>query len=137
MSTSKTLPTNEAQKQLPPSTTNGVEKNSNTSKIISTDFTPPFKKKEEAPDLKPLEDRVHIIQKLMELVERRDKLLEAKQKLNAFKLSTDGLRDKLGINDGKGNEFLTSNTAVIKDVIETLKTSIQAKLDDVEKQIVF
>jgi len=141
---SKTAPTNGTQKQLPNSTTaNGKNPNGTTEKTVGTVVSLPVKKEEvkqpekHVDEPKPIEDRVLKVQMLGDLVERRDKLLETQRKLNSFKLSSDGSRDKLSINDGKSNEFLTTNSAVIKDVIETLKVSIQQKLDDVEKQIVF
>ncbi len=95
-----------------------------------------IEKTESKPDVKPIEDRIYKVQVLTDLVDRREKLKESLKKLTSFKLSTDGRSDKLTITDSK-NEFFTSNTVAIKDVIETLKTSLQKKLDEVEAQIIF
>jgi hypothetical protein len=89
------------------------------------------------PELPPVEDRILKVNQLFSLVEKHEALLETKKKLSTFKLSTDGNRDTLRILDSKGNDFQTSNTAVIADVMEVLKKSIDAKIAEVENQIRF
>ena len=93
--------------------------------------------KKELSDLPPVEDRILKINRLTSLVEKHETLLETQQKLNAFKLSTDGNRDTLKISDSKGKEFVTTNSSVIADIIESLKTSVSAKVKEVEAQLVF
>ncbi len=121
---------------------NGTAKNGSSVKTekpeVNTTSTLVVKqeKPKEQDELKPLEDRILKVQMLGDLVERREKLIETSKKLNSFKVSTDGNRDKLVINDSKGNEFLTSNTLAIKEVIEFLKTSILKQIAETEAQII-
>jgi hypothetical protein len=128
-------------KAVPPAPENGK-------KVETTVNLVPIKKEEEpkpAPsvpgrvlsDLPPVEDRILKVSQLFSLVEKHDTLLEAKKKLKAFKLSTDGSRDSLRIQDGKGNEFYTTNSGCIADVLEVLKVSIDRKIAEVEAQIKF
>ena len=91
--------------------------------------------KKETEEQHPLEDRIFKIQMLGDLIERREKFQETIKKLNSFKVSTDGTRDKLTITDGKGNEFFTTNSACIAEVVTSLKTSLQNKLVETEAQI--
>lgn len=108
-------------------------------KEVSTVVTLPVKKEAAIPkdDLPPLEDRIHSVLKLTALVDKLEALQEAKKKLKAFKLSSDGSRDSLRLVDSKGNEFSTSNTAVITSVIDVMKTTIDQKISETEKQIRF
>ena len=88
-------------------------------------------------DLPPLEDRILRVNQLFSLVEKLEALQDTKRKLDSFKLSSEGSRDVLRIQDGRGNEFQTSNSAAIADVIETLKKSLAQKIKEVENQIAF
>ncbi len=90
----------------------------------------------ETQEQKPLEDRILKVQVLSDLVERREKLKDTFKKLQSFKISTDGSRDLLKITDSKGNDFSTSNTSAIKDVVESLKVSIQKQITETEAQII-
>lgn len=129
MSTKTTPPTNGKAEATTPNTTT-------TAKIapITTEV-----KKETKPvtELPPVEDRIHKVNQLFALVEKHETLLETKKKLKSFKLSTDGSRDTLRIQDSRGNEFTTSNSAVIADVLEVLKVSLDKKIEEVEAQIKF
>ena len=88
-------------------------------------------------DPSPLEDRILKIQQLSDLIERREKIADALKKLSSFKFSSDGSRDSITIRDGKGNEFITSNSKAIALVYDTLKSSLQSQLSDTEAAIVF
>lgn len=124
---------------------NGTE-NSNE-KQVATVVTLPAKKEDEKektskmPTVKEevatIEDRIFRVQQLGDLVEKHSTLVDAKKKLDSFKLSSDGNRDTLTIRDSKGKEFTTTNSNVIADVVETLKKSIADKIEAVGKQIVF
>jgi hypothetical protein len=89
------------------------------------------------PELLPVEDRILKVSQLADLCEKRETLLETRQKLNSFKLSTDGNRDTLKISDSRGKEFITSNSGVIADVVEVMKKTIDSKLAEVENLIRF
>src|SRR4051812_47027425 len=88
-------------------------------------------------ELPPIDDRIFIIAKLFDLIERRTAILDSLKKIESFKLSTDGNRDELKITDSKTNTFQTSNSAVIKEVIEVIKSTLKMKWKDVEQQIRF
>jgi hypothetical protein len=124
-----------------------MKKDSND-KQVATVVTLPAKKedeKEKTPkpeiavknEVLPIEDRIFKVQQLGDLVEKHATLVDTKKKLDSFKLSSDGNRDTLSIRDSKGKEFITTNSAVIADVVETLKKSVAEKIDAVGKQIVF
>jgi hypothetical protein len=85
----------------------------------------------------PLEDRIYRVQQLSDLIERHEKLQESLKKLQSFKLSSDGRGDEIVITDSKRNTWQTSNTAVIADVIEVMKATLQKKLSETEAQIFF
>lgn len=119
----------------------------NGKKIETTVSLVPVKSEEPKPtptvpgktisDQPPVEDRILKVSQLFALVEKHETLLETKKKLKAFKLSTDGSRDSLRISDSKGNEFHTTNSGCIVDVLEVLKVSIDKKIAEVEAQIKF
>jgi hypothetical protein len=124
-----------------------MKKDSND-KQVATVVTLPAKKEEEKEktpkpeaavknEVLPIEDRIFKVQQLGDLVEKHATLVDTKKKLDSFKLSSDGNRDTLSIRDSKGKEFITTNSAVIADVVETLKKSVAEKIDAVGKQIVF
>lgn len=128
MSDKTTTPTNGKAdaKQLP----------APTAKIAP--ITTEVKKEEKpVPEIPPVEDRIHKVLQLSALVDKHETLLETKKKLKAFKLSTDGSRDTLRIMDSKGNEFSTSNSGVIADVLEVIKISTDKRITEVENQIRF
>ncbi len=89
------------------------------------------------PELRPLEERIYKVQQLTDLVYRREKLQESLAKLKSYKLSSDGRADSIRIQDGHGHEWNTSNSDAIKDVIATLKETLQKKLNEVENLIIF
>ncbi len=88
-------------------------------------------------NLPPVEDRILKVNQLASLVEKHETLLETNKKLNSFKLSSDGSRDTLKITDSKGNDFTTSNSGCIADVVGLLKNSIESKIKEVEGLIRF
>ncbi|RYE02385.1 MAG: hypothetical protein EOP50_00145 [Sphingobacteriales bacterium] len=88
-------------------------------------------------DLPPLEDRLHKVEELYELVGRLEGLNETKRKLQAFKVSTDGHRDRLTLADARGNEFVTSNSAVISEVLDLCRTVIDRKIEETAAAIRF
>jgi hypothetical protein len=116
---------------------NGKKETATAKPTAETLPTIPPAKRADGSEQKPLEDRIYRVQQLSDLIAKREKLQESLKKLKAFKLSTDSRLDSLTIEDGEGNEFVTSNTAAITDVIECLKATLQKKLHEVEAQIVF
>jgi hypothetical protein len=95
------------------------------------------KEQNETKDAPPLEDRILKVEMLYDLTTRRETLLESQKKLNSFRLSSDGTRDTISLRDSKGNEFTTSNSAVVHSVFDVMKKTIAEKIAEVEAQILF
>ena len=120
--------------------TNGKTPQNETPKAENNASTPGQTPKVQSiptPELPPLEDRILKVNQLVSYVDKYEALEETEEKLKKFKLSTDGSRDTLRISDSRGNEFQTTNSGVIADVLETIKASVAAKKAEVEKQIQF
>ncbi len=122
-------------------TTNGTAKPAEFPKNSTVKTTVPIvelpkKEQKEQPELPPLEDRILKIQMLGDLVAKREKLQDSLKKINSFKFSSETRLDKLTIED-EDNEFTTSNTSVLKDVVATIKTTVQRRLAEVDAQLTF
>jgi hypothetical protein len=96
----------------------------------------PAKKSADTGEQPPLEDRILKIQILGDLVARREKLQESLKKITSLKFSSDGRADKLTIEDDE-NEWTTSNSELLKEVVGTIKTTIQKKIAEVDLQLTF
>lgn len=138
MSTQKTTtPTNGTSKpkvETTVSATNSTQANNEgkpETKVLQ--LTPP-EKTEKAPSL---EDRFYKMDTLFALRERYEKLKETLDKLNKFKLSTEGRSDSIAIRDDKGNTFSTSNPDVVTKMVEWLKEDLTKKIKEVDSQIKF
>jgi ribosomal protein S4E len=59
------------------------------------------------------------------------------QKLQTFRIGDDSLSSTIHLRDGSGNEFKTSNSAVICTVIDEMKRILDLKVRDIEDQINF
>jgi hypothetical protein len=85
----------------------------------------------------PLEDRIQKVEDLTMLIERYKTLSESRRKLQTFQIGADGMSSAIALRDAAGNEFKTSNSAVISAVIETMKNILDSKIEDVQEQISF
>lgn len=122
--------------------TNGKPANSLTATPPKADTLPAAKittspEAEEATTQIPLEDRILKVQILGDLIAKREKLLDSLKKINTYKFSTENRFDKLEISDSEGNEFTTTNSEVLTDVIACIKATINRKLAEVNSQIIF
>ena len=95
------------------------------------------KPKVEKPEQIPLEDRILRIQVLGDLIAKREKLQDSLKKISSYKFSSESRFDKLTIEDGEGNEFTTTNTDVLKEVVATIKATILRKISEVDSFITF
>ncbi|MGV8092058.1 MAG: hypothetical protein AB2L24_09375 [Mangrovibacterium sp.] len=84
-----------------------------------------------------LEKRIQKVEDLSMLIEKWRKLTETRRNLQTFSLGTDGLGATLYLRDASGKEFKTSNTPVVSAVMEEIKTTLDAKIREVEDQIKF
>jgi len=55
--------------------------------------------------------------------------------LQTFQLGADGLSSSIQLRDAAGNEFRTSNSAVINTVIDEMKRTLDSKVREVEDLI--
>ena len=85
----------------------------------------------------PLEDRIQKVEDLTMLIERYKTLAESRRKLQSFQIGADGMSSAIALRDAAGNEFKTSNSAVITAVIDTMKNILDGKIQDVQEQISF
>jgi len=95
-------------------------------------------------DLKPaqpkeltLEERIHKVENLQLMVNKRQKLLQTRIELEKFQISSNDFNCSMNLKDSDGNSFQTSFTPGIKKVIDFLKSSFDASIKDVEVQIKF
>ena len=92
---------------------------------------------EEAPRKLSLDEKIQKVEDLTLLIDRFRGLAEAKRKLNVFQLGADGMSSSIILKDAAGNEFKTSNSAVITAVIDEMKRILDLKVRDIEDQINF
>jgi len=84
-----------------------------------------------------LEEKIQKVEDLTLLIERFRALTESKRKLTVFQLGADGMSSSIALKDAAGNEFKTSNSAVISAVIDEMKRILDQKVRDIEEQINF
>lgn len=73
--------------------------------------------------------------RLNSLFSKREKLLEAKEKLVRFDLSTDSHSLSVRFSDDTGNNFSTGNRDVIQKLMKTVQENITSSLVEVDIQI--
>jgi len=84
-----------------------------------------------------LQERIHRVDNLSLLCEKRTKLVETRSQLERFQISSNDFNCSMRLNDSDGNVFTTSFTPGIKKVIDFLKSSFDASIKEVEDQITF
>ena len=98
----------------------------------------PVKKEEvKTPDVKTasIEDRFYKMDMLISYREKWEKIKDSLEKVNKFKLTTDGRSDSITFKDGAGNSFTTFSPEVLGKVINWLKEDLSSKLQAVENEI--
>ena len=81
-----------------------------------------------APRKLSLDERIQKVEDLSLLIDRYRILSESRRKLQTFQLGADGLSSSIHLRDAAGNEFKTSNSAVITTVIDEMKRSPDSKV---------
>ena len=84
-----------------------------------------------------LDEKIQRVEDLTMLIEKWRTLSESRRKLQTFNIGADSMSSTIMLRDAAGNEFKTSNSAVITAVIEEMKRSLDTKLREVESQISF
>ena len=92
-------------------------------------------KVEEAARKLTLEERIQRVEDLSMLIDRWKTLNDSRRKLQTFQIGADSLSSVISLRDANGNEFKTSNSAVITSVIDEMKRTLDTKVRDVEELI--
>jgi hypothetical protein len=82
-----------------------------------------------------LDEKIQKVEDLSMMIDRWRLLSESRRKLQTFQIGADGLSSVVMLKDAGGNEFKTSNSAVIVSVIDEMKRTLDAKVKEVEEQI--
>lgn len=93
------------------------------------------KKEVEEPKRLSLEERIQRVEDLSMLIDRWKTLNDSRRKLQTFQIGADSLSSVISLRDANGNEFKTSNSAVIGSVIDEMKRTLDGKVKEVEEQI--
>ena len=109
-------------------------------KVVENPVIPIPEVKPPVPELKKemtLAERILKVENLQLLVEKRAKLVQTRSELERFQITSNDFNCSLRMNDSDGNVFTTSFTPGIKKVIDFLKSSFDASISEVEKNINF
>jgi len=92
---------------------------------------------EEAARKLTLEERIQRVEDLSMMIDRLRNLTESRRKLQTFQIGADSLSSVISLRDANGNEFKTSNSAVITGVVDVMKRTLDVKILEVEQKITF
>lgn len=84
-----------------------------------------------------LEERIQRVEDLSMMIDRLRNLTESRRKLQTFQIGADSLSSVISLRDANGNEFKTSNSAVITGVVDVMKRTLDVKIAEVEQNINF
>lgn len=70
------------------------------------------------------------------IMEKWRKLDQTEKKLDSFKVGSDTMHDALSIEDSSGNEFQTTNSEIIAEVVQLLKKRVSEKKTELEGELV-
>ena len=84
-----------------------------------------------------LEEKIQKVENLTLLIDRYRALAESRRKLQTFQIGADSMSSTILLRDAAGNEFRTSNSAVITTVIDEMKRTLDVKVREVETLINF
>lgn len=82
-----------------------------------------------------LDERIQKVEDLTLMIDKWKKLSDSRRKLQTFQIGADSLSSVISLKDANGNEFKTSNSGVITEVIEVMKSNLDVKIREVEGQI--
>jgi len=89
----------------------------------------------EEPRRLTLDERIQRVEDLTMLIDRWRTLSESRRKLQTFNIGADSMSSVIMLKDAAGNEFKTSNSAVIASVIDEMKRTLDGKVREIESQI--
>jgi len=82
-----------------------------------------------------LDEKIQKVEDLTMMIDRWRLLTESRRKLQTFQIGADSLSSIILLRDAAGNEFKTSNSAVITSVIDEMKRILDVKVREVETHI--
>jgi len=89
------------------------------------------------PKLPPIEKRIEKLKTLLEVSERREKIVEALESFGKFYIAPTGSSCSLRLTDSNANSFTVSNSTVIAEMVELAKNKLRAELQEIETQFDF
>jgi hypothetical protein len=105
--------------------------------VVIAPLIAPIVEVKEEPRKLTLDEKIQKVEDLTLLIERFKALAESRRKLQTFQIGADSMSSTILLKDASGNEFKTSNSAVITTVIEEMKRILDSKVREVETQINF
>lgn len=81
------------------------------------------------------ESRIKKLENFKILADKHNFLVKANDNLQKFIVSSDGMKEKIILQNSQGFTFEASNSQVVNKVIEVIKNELQAITNDSEKQI--
>ena len=94
-----------------------------------------YKPEVDQPRKLSLDEKIQKVEDLTMLFDRWRTLNESRRKLQTSNSSADSLSSVILLKDAAGNEFKTSNSAVIASVIDEMKRTLDTKVREIESQI--
>lgn len=89
------------------------------------------------PTLPPIAERLKKLERIQQLVDRREVVLEALENLNGFYVAPDGNGCNLRFQDSKGKTFGIAHPSVIGEMVSLAKGKLSAEIEKLESQIDF
>jgi len=127
--------------------TNGKSKQEENAAVVAAkeiiNSPNPEQKKDEIVPALEVKKEMTLMEKIMKVenlglvIEKRSKLVQTRSELDRFQITSNDFNCSMRLNDSDGNVFTTSFTPGIKKVIDFLKASFDASIEDVEKKINF
>ena len=105
--------------------------------VIEMNAEPVSEVKPEPKKEMTLMERILKVENLQLIVEKRAKLVQTRSELERFQISSNDFNCSMRLNDSDGNVFTTSFTPGVKKVIDFLKSSFDASIEEVENKINF
>ena len=82
-------------------------------------------------------EKIEKLQQLNSIKNKHEVIDSSLKKIKSFKLATDKSEDEFFLTNAKGNEFRSSNSQVIGDVVELIISRLEKQKIEVETEFVF
>jgi len=114
-----------------------------TMQVVKNDAEENTAPNQPAPDVKippvlTIEQKMQKVSDLNLLIDKYQKLTDARKNLQSFKLGSDGMNIQVKLMDrATGTDFSTSHSSVVQVVISDMQRILEEKICEVERQIEF